>query len=178
VVECAGAGPLRWLCCSRVARVQRLVKLDCDRPRLRQGQRRIFGPAGPPVRTPSRPNDRLAIARLGVSDRDPRVAIASGMRHCSHAQSRSLKSWQSGSSASFCRNPAKKWKSAQKFYDHSPNSGEQIPEVELNAQKRRWGLPLICRFSSGLQLRELGLTAANLHIPGRERQAAAKGKLP
>jgi hypothetical protein len=28
---------LPWLCCSRVARVQRLVKLDCDRPRSRPG---------------------------------------------------------------------------------------------------------------------------------------------
>jgi hypothetical protein len=73
----------------------------------------------------------------------------------------------------------KKWKSAEKFYDHSPNSGEQIPEVELNAQKRRWGLPRICRFNFGLQLRELGFTVANLHIQGwEERQAAARGKLP
>jgi hypothetical protein len=36
-------GQLPWLCCSRVARVQRLVKLDCDRPRSRQGPR----PGGP-----------------------------------------------------------------------------------------------------------------------------------
>jgi hypothetical protein len=40
-------GQLPWLCCSRVARVQRLVKLDCDRPRSRQGPRRRPRPGGP-----------------------------------------------------------------------------------------------------------------------------------
>jgi hypothetical protein len=48
-------------------------------------------------------------------------------------------------------------------------------EVELNAQKWRTG------FTSylPLQLRELGFTAANLHIQDwEERRAAARGKLP